>query len=790
MPIKSLESYLFERKLANTSSIEILENTTIGIDVDHYLNRIYTFKKEQYLSAIGGLPSSLKDYLINDLAVFKESNIKPIFVLNGLNINLQNVSYKTNELSTNEQHIENTWNKIIDSQKNSFGSPHHQFIESFRLFNDSLSVKNLYNDVISLFISLGVEYFITPYDSSFQLSYLYQNDIIDTIYGSTDLLLTKIDKFILGMEFQSKEFRFINKFKVLKELNLNERQFLDLSIIVGCNLQPNTFPIFPPLPKPNNLQPYPQISYFKIGLDIIYQYNQFNNNNQNSDLVGYIMSLNDSKLLDLYYKGLCAFKFIPILNKEGVVELYNNEMAKLGFKENIDFIESSEDGEGESEKVVKVPSDLHEIINQRLPPEIYFYQSIGLLPIDLLESITKGQLDVRPPLELGSNNSKFKTLITSKYYLNLLDYQYNLITQFLARYYQVKKIKVKFWFKDDFIELNNRIMPSISKRINNLFISTKTPEFALTSFFNNIPETFNSLEELKSNNDVVSTAFLRTLYLYDIIDEKSKFSKSSIGKILTKFSKENPRIPTKQFEHLILILFLLQSKQFSLFDSTPEFTNVSSIYKQGGGEISPKESNYIKLISRIFSLFKFNISPINYQGPISRNLLNFRSNLEFINKNLINTLECVLVDLIVLQEQNQMKTTYKSKDEWYQLILNLPFYQSLNNTLMGVIGEIYFEVACKYKKQGKEEKKEIVDLTNEYLLHQIFQIHQTTYNIDVFGKNSVKEEILKSDFKNCLNWWDYFIKFAKVVHEEDKGLINDEIMNDINATNDFLKQLT
>ena len=39
MPVQSLESYLFERKLVNTSTIEILQNATIGIDVEHYLSR-------------------------------------------------------------------------------------------------------------------------------------------------------------------------------------------------------------------------------------------------------------------------------------------------------------------------------------------------------------------------------------------------------------------------------------------------------------------------------------------------------------------------------------------------------------------------------------------------------------------------------------------------------------------------------------------------------------------------------------------------------------------------------
>lgn len=196
-------------------------------------------------------------------------------------------------------------------------------------------MRTLINDIIKMFLEFKVDYLVSPYDASFQLSYLYNNKNIDIIYGSTDLLLTRVDKFILGMEFQSKDFRFINKNKVLQELNLNERQFLDLCLMVGCNLQPETFPIFPPIPKPNPLQPYPQLSYFKIGLDMLYQYAQFSNDT--SSLLGYIMSLNNNKVLDLYYRGVSVLKYVPIINEEGYVELYNVAMAKLGITGNIDF---------------------------------------------------------------------------------------------------------------------------------------------------------------------------------------------------------------------------------------------------------------------------------------------------------------------------------------------------------------------------------------------------------------------------------------------------------------------
>ena len=35
--------------------------------------------------------------------------------------------------------------------------------------------------------------------------------------------------------------------------------------------------------------------------------------------------------------GVCAIRYMPILNQEGYVELYHVAMAKLGLSENIDF---------------------------------------------------------------------------------------------------------------------------------------------------------------------------------------------------------------------------------------------------------------------------------------------------------------------------------------------------------------------------------------------------------------------------------------------------------------------
>ena len=200
----------------------------------------------------------------------------------------------------------------------------------------------------------------------------------------------------------------------------------------------------------------------------------------------YVAGLGDPKIMELYMKGHAALRFMPVMNKDGQVSLYALEMAKLGADiVPIDAEETDESDDGsanknlkgkkstkkpkEKETTVKIPNDIHDIISQRLPPELYYYQSIGLMPLGILESITQGVLNIRPGLESGLSDS-YKRLITSPSFTQSLDAQFNLITQLLARYYQVKKIQLKYWFKEDSIELNNRMNPTVNRQINHLLV--------------------------------------------------------------------------------------------------------------------------------------------------------------------------------------------------------------------------------------------------------------------------------------------------------------------------------
>lgn len=793
MPIKSLESFLFERKLVSTSSVEILQNATIGIDVEHYLGRIYTYKKEQLLSGIGGVPISLRAYIQSDLDVFSEFNIRPIFVIPGLPIASQSNTQVGKELTAQEQHRESVWNRIQTKTNNAI-FPHINSNESFRYHAEPLPFRPMVNELINCFIEADIDYFICPYDASFQLSFMYQNHLIDSIYGSTDVLLTHVDKFILGMEFQSKDFRFVDKRKFLTELDLTERQFIDISLMIGCSVQPHTFHNLPKLPKSNPLAPFPQPSYFKIGLDIVYQLKSFGSNIK--DLYGYISSFNDPKLMELYFKGHAAIKYMPVMNVDGYVDLYFKELAELGISDPADLKNSevpeleNVDSERQisSKDELKVPVEIHDIISQRLPPELYLYFSLGLISSTLLEAITHGTITVRPPIEGGSCET-FKELVSSAHYKSILENQLNLLTQLLARYYQVKKVKLHYWFRTAEDDLNIRLLPPTFVKLQSFKYRASSAPFLLKYVFQALPalkfmETESS--ELADPSDILFTAIIRAFYLHDIADP-SGLKPRSLERVLSKFIEASENVEQKDLELLFLLLLLLSTKsgrnQLSpetLLDYLDRFKD-----KSHGEELSSREKQKINLLSRVLSLGKFDIQAINYQGPLSRSLLAFRSHVEFVHNTILNSIEVCLIDFVA--RQSAYKISNSNRSHWYDLIKSMPFFGTVNNTLLGVMGEIYFEYCLKLEKLGNKELQ-CSTISSHYLLEEVLQLNNVSHNINLNSVNAITKGQFISDIKSGLNLWNGFYEVSSIAAQEDPSIINSELFGLIRETHEMVQK--
>ncbi|EDO19466.1 hypothetical protein Kpol_1002p116, partial [Vanderwaltozyma polyspora DSM 70294] len=433
MPIKSLELFLFERGLVGSYPIEALKNAALGIDVNHYLSRLLTNKREQYLDAIGGFPTSLKMYLESDLKIFKEYKITPIFVFQGSLVSNQIDDelglIQKNSNSTTPQGTAATspnrrsnrdltlqqrnrawtqWQNLMKSNESSYIDQPVQPQEPFR-YNTVIDTKRFQADLINYFIENGITYQVAPFSSWIQLSYLLDNNYIDAIYGPTDcLMLTKIEKFIIGMEFPNKEFRFVDRARVLKDLDISHEEFVDIAMAVGNDLQPITLP---------PLQIYPTAKVFEVALDMVFasaaNFYAFQSSNP--------MDKDSPKYAELYQKGYSALRYMPVLTESGRVELYvedevhskddtKNSNKNISDEKSNNTNKSASvttNGKNSTQGIATrpIPNDVHDFICQRLPHEYYFYQSIGLIGSKLYQTITSGSYIEESPLDGGASNS-------------------------------------------------------------------------------------------------------------------------------------------------------------------------------------------------------------------------------------------------------------------------------------------------------------------------------------------------------------------------------------------------
>lgn len=824
MPINSLEQFLFERGLVGTHPIETLKDTTLGIDVNHYVSRLISSKKEQFLDAIGGFPISLILYLESDLKIFKEYNITPVFIFNGsLTINqLDYNSYSTaganeaslsltlgatsisstattsinnnnnnNNISNNNNHnnsddnISSTsanspsqnlrstkeimltqrhkawshWNNLITSNQHSYIDQPLKPQEPFRL-NTNIESKRFQSDLINYFIENNITYQVAPFSSWIQLDYLLQNDFIDAIYGPTDcLMLPNLDKFILGMEFSNKDFRFIDKNRLLKDFRVSYDEFIDISMTVGNDLQPT---VLPPL------QIYPSNKLFEIALEMVlntgtnfYAY-QLNNrsisNNINTNNTGITNTTTNNNYTLLYQRGCASLRHMPVLQSNGRVEIYstdsnNNNNSNNSINNNnngnnsgsIDHNNSddkssstmdddnndndSNDDKGEKSKSptssltdntssYPVPNDVHEFIGQRLPAEYYYYKSIGLVSGKLLDSITTGIYPEEPPLDGGVSDSYRKLVAESVDMFK--NKEINLLTQQINRYFQMKTIKqVKWYSPNNKVQLTNRVTPPIIEQLKYLVVKTDhgNDPFNIYEFIKILYDNINDPSkkfiaekpiiisrgtpenQLTSTFDLLSTCFLRLLVQLEFFEfdlTKKLLKPTNWGNIILHFATILNN-NEQYYENLFILLLFLKTDVLSISEET--HPNVRSSLSDHTLRTYPQESKYILILSRLLTLFQIDQKPITaYHGPIDKKTLIFREHVDFIRENLNDMFEALVIASLTSNEFDRLSLT---NFQWQSsLVQYMPFKCSLPNTLMAIMMEFFLQ---KYLHNGNNK---------------------------------------------------------------------------------------
>lgn len=251
------------------------------------------------------------------------------------------------------------------------------------------------------------------------------------------MLLFDVEKLITRIEIDPAQFFWINKQTCLEELGrLSNDQFLDFCLLLGSSfLQP--FPGFEthvfPGKNPTVRDALPMFN--AAGRSALALCAQFEEDRRMQEL----------EYTDRYKRACMTVKHHVYIDVDGRVGPMDQENAS---------------------------SDMHAVIGLRLPEELYFYLSKGILGPDVPNYLTSGEVLISLPL--GVEDTEIYRQVAGSTLTPIRTQSICLLSNSLHRFYQTKVINVRTWFDEKSPStINLRDLPPVKDSIQSWRIPTE-----------------------------------------------------------------------------------------------------------------------------------------------------------------------------------------------------------------------------------------------------------------------------------------------------------------------------
>lgn len=256
----------------------------------------------------------------------------------------------------------------------------------------------------------------------YQLAYLLklEDQYIDAVMGNTECFLFGIDRVVTDININKSALTLISKATCEDLLKVNDDMLRDAQLLLGTSFTP-TFPILEAMTGTKSTGIVDAITLLNGAGKSVIQLCNFHRDHPQVQALSYA---------DRYKKAIMTIRHHVIMEKNGVVAPQNFDEA---------------------------PGDVHEFVGQRLPEELFFYISKGLLGPQIPNWLTSGEI----VLSLAGGS------LDSEPYRRLMIQQLNayrtealkILAESLNYYYQYRVIKVELWIPQDTssltIELRN-----------------------------------------------------------------------------------------------------------------------------------------------------------------------------------------------------------------------------------------------------------------------------------------------------------------------------------------------
>jgi hypothetical protein len=387
--------------------------------------------------------------------------------------------------------------------------------------------------------------------------------------------------------------------------------FLDAALLSGAS-------IVGMLPQLEG--PHPRKARIRAAVDILNSHDKKGNN--------VVIALNGEggPYTDAYRRSLLSVKHHAILTKEGKVSIY---------------------------KVDDAPGDIHECIGQRLPDEIYFYLSKGIIGSRILDYRASGEIVEQSPLE-GGHSEEYRTLVREQ--LNSIrGVALSALSHSLHRFYQHKDVSLRCWFERDSRPIGLSDVPdpkpvlggwNVPLRVfgshmvqfegcgllGTIVQSLKDADFAKQTVMKKDPQ-----HPLSSTPEILYNTLGRFLQLRGYADENHCLTswgealRSAIAALNGRSDLEEP------------VFLAIELARLGMLTHKTLFQTESGAPMYG----SKEDQRNCLLVSRVASLGKLQHKHIGYTGPLNRHMLAYRSVIDAVRKAVRDLAEVCLTTLLL-----------------------------------------------------------------------------------------------------------------------------------------------
>ncbi|KAH8887401.1 nuclease-like protein [Thozetella sp. PMI_491] len=598
-------------------AVSEIEDCAIAVDATYYLQLFLDNSPyhEPLLSALGGL-TGIQTHIEADLDQWKAHRIIPLFVFDGQVVAGQDEITVMRGRRANEK-TDQAWELYFNGRA-------EEAVSAFGSNSSSFQPQALYPMLQDILKRRELHFLTPPYNASAQLAYF---DMIDSeqvggIMGAQELFLYPIkDSIIRSIDWDTKVVTAISKKHLLKALNVSELLFVDAFLLSGTSfLSP-----FPPLQDPSIIKAQP----FSI-----------------ADAVNILRTSEKSV-------AVACTSFNDILKAHDPNWLDKYRKARMVVDH---FIYIAESGEVKVNDYERLTSDNHEYLGLQLPSELYHYLNTGLIGPRVLSWITHGQHHILPTLD-GVASDEYKKLITRQL-TGTKEASLGLMIPRLNRGIGFKKISMKLWYDRSYTyslwdrEAKAGSAPKAGNwTIDASLLTKQNSGFSAGSISSELlalqnPKTAESTltdgkgkpPRLETADQIITVCLWRFFHIRGYVDDKhvlTPWGAALVAAIaaLEPTIKKYPGIPNL-VETMVIAFELLR---FDILNARNRHEELRGLPMNG----SDGDQDSLLLISRIASLLKLRHEANGYTGPLSKNLLAFRSlasETRAANRDLIESL--------------------------------------------------------------------------------------------------------------------------------------------------------